>query len=34
MRPSTAGDICLVTADGQAIALTSDHSSYQPIWQP
>jgi hypothetical protein len=23
-----------VTADGQAIPLTSDHSSYPPMWQP
>jgi RNA polymerase sigma factor (sigma-70 family) len=31
---ATGGDVYLVTADGQAIALTSDHTSYAPRWQP
>jgi len=31
---ATGGDIYLVTADGQAVALTSDHASYLPVWQP
>ena len=31
---ATGGDIYLVTADGQALPLTTDHASYMPLWQP
>lgn len=31
---ATGGDIYLIDANGQAIALTSDHTSYAPLWQP
>ena len=31
---ASGGDIYLVTADGQAVALTTDHSAYLPLWQP
>ncbi len=29
-----SGDIYLVTADGSATAITTDHRSYLPVWQP
>ena len=29
-----AGDIYLLTADGNATAITTDHTSYLPVWQP